>query len=250
MTTQPIENEAGKREAIAAKEELDLDAVYETGLQWGRVRRMTHPKMRPYIIAAKGEVQVIDLAQTVAALKRAAEFLRELALEDGASMLFVGIQPAARFLVAERARRLGLPYVNERWLGGTLTNLKTLAARTQYLKDLEQKIASEEFASYTKKERLKMQREVEELRRKFEGLRNMSKLPSAVVLIGVRRHEAALKEARRMSIPVIAIVNTSDDPAEVKFPIPGNDNSVPGIEFVLNEIERAWVGNEKIEKKE
>jgi small subunit ribosomal protein S2 len=224
-----------------------LKDAYETGLQWGRVRRMTHPKMQPYILASKGEVQIIDLVKTMEALERVSEFLKKSTTQDRASVLFVGTQPAARPLVETYAKKLGFPYVNERWLGGTLTNFKTLAGRIQYLKDLEQKIKSEEFASYTKKERLKMQKEAEELRKKFEGLRNMAKLPDAVLLIGVKRHLTALREARRMNVPVIAIVNTNDDPSEIQYLIPGNDNSARAIDFVLAEIERAWTSNQKLE---
>lgn len=224
-----------------ASGEIDdrLRAAFEAGLQWGRVRRMTHPKMRPFIFTAKGDIQVIDLSRTLEAIDRALEFLRETARRGG-TVLLVGTQPAARDLVMEFAKRLGFPYVVDRWLGGTLTNFKTLTGRIQYLKDLEAKIVSEEFASYTKKERFKMQREAEELREKFEGLRAMAKLPDAVFLAGVRRHEAALREARRMRIPVIAICNTNDDPTAVDYPIPGNDNTAPGIQFILQEIGRAW----------
>jgi small subunit ribosomal protein S2 len=223
-----------------------LKAAYEAGLQWGRVRRMTHPKMSQYISTSKGEVQIIDLAKTLEALDRALNFIKELAAKGGASVLLVGIQPAARSLIAEYGKRLGFPYVNERWLGGTLTNFKTLASRIQYLKELEAKIASEEFASYTKRERTKMQQEVAELREKFEGLRNMSRPPSALVVLGAKRHETALREARRMSIPVIALLNTNDDPSGIQFPIPGNDNSASAIKFILEELERAWTAAEKI----
>lgn len=222
-------------------DEIDsrLQAAFEAGLQWGRIRRLTHPKMRPFIATAKGDIQVIDLSRTLEAVDRALEFLRETARRGG-TVLLVGTQPAARDLVREFGKRLGFPYVAERWLGGTLTNFKTLTSRIQYLQDLEAKIVSAEFSSYTKKERSKMQKEVEELREKFEGLRNMTKLPDAVFLAGVRRHEDALREARRMRIPVIALCNTNDDPTAVDYPIPGNDNSAPGVQFLLEEISRAW----------
>lgn len=223
-----------------------LKAALDAGLQWGRVRRLTHPKMRQYIFTTKGDLQVIDLLKTMEALERGLSFIREIA-ERGGGMLLVGTQPAAVFHIEEFGKRLGFPYVTDRWLGGTLTNFKTLTSRIQYLKDLEEKISSDEFASYTKKERLGMQKEAEDLRDKFEGLRNMVKLPDAVFLAGVKRHSTALREARRMRIPVIAVVNTSDDPAAIAYPIPGNDNSALGVGFILQEIERAWTSSKKSE---
>lgn len=232
-TTQNIQ------EYVSGEVDSRLQAAFEAGLQWGRVRRLTHPNMQPFIITAKGDIQVIDLSKTMEALDRALEFLRETARRGG-SVLVVGTHPAARGAVTEFAKRLGFPYVVERWLGGTLTNFKTLASRIQYLKDLEKKITSEEFSSYTKKERMKMQKEAEEIRKKFEGLRSMEKLPDALLMIGLRRHDTALREARRMRIPVIALCNTNDDPTQVTYPIPGNDNSAQAIQFVLQEIARAW----------
>lgn len=250
MTNELISDIAEKKEeTMESGPESRLQAAYKAGLQWGRVRRSTHPKMLTYISATKGEIQVVDLNQFLQALDVAKEFLKQLALRGDASVLLVGIQPAARALVAEYAKKMGFPYVNERWLGGTMTNFKTLVSRIQYLKELEQKINAEEFASYTKKERFMMQKEVTELRKKFEGLRNMSKTPDAIVLFGLKRHDGALREAKRMKIPVIALVNTNDDPSQVKYPIPGNDNSAQGISFVLQEIERAWAGSQKLENR-
>lgn len=215
-----------------------LEAAFEAGLQWGRIRRLTHPKMRPYIFTAKGDIQVIDLEKTLEALERALAFLREVAAKKG-TVLLVGTQPAARKLVVEYAKRLEYPYVAERWLGGTLTNFKTLAARMHYLADLEAKVASPEFASYTKKERSKMQGEMNELRLKFEGIRGMAKLPDCLLILGLGRHDTALKEAKRAGIPVIALLNTNDDPTAADFPIPGNDNAAPAIQFVLEEAAKA-----------
>ncbi len=216
-----------------------LKTAFEAGLHYGRVRRLMHPKMEQFILTTKGDIQIINLAKTLEMLDSALEFLKEIASRGGI-VLLVGIQPAARELVKEFGQKLGLPYVNERWLGGTLTNFRTLSNRIQYLKDLEAKVASEEFLAYTKKERHKMQVLLHELREKFEGLRDLTKLPDAVFLIGLRRHETALREARRLKIPIIAVCNTNDDPTLVDYPIPANDNSAPGIRFILEEISKVW----------
>jgi small subunit ribosomal protein S2 len=226
--------------------ESRLKAALEAGLEWGRVRRMTHPKMQPFILTSKGEVEIIDLSKTLEALDKALEFIAEL-VSRGGIILLVGTQPAARSLIAEYGKKFGFPYVNERWLGGTLTNFKTFISRIQYLKDLEAKIASEEFAAYTKKERMKMQQEANELRKKFEGLREMTKLPDAVFIVGLSRHETALREAHRMHLPVIAICNTNDDPSKATYPIPGNDNSSQALAFILKEFESIWKNKKEIQ---
>lgn len=227
-----------------------LKAAFDAGLQWGRVRRMTHPKMQPFIFSSKGEIQVIDLTKSVEMLEKALKFVGDIA-GSGGIILIVGTQPAARELVAEYGRRLKFPYVSDKWLGGILTNFQTLTSRIQYLKTLEDKIQSESFASYTKKERIKIQRETEELKKKFEGLRELSRLPDAVFVLGAKRHALALREAKRKKIPAIALVNTDDDPSFIDWPVPGNCNSFPAIRFVLDRFAKAVESaRQKAQKKE
>jgi len=251
MTQEEIktELELGPKSSAGAAD-TRLKAAFEAGLQWGRIKRLTHPKMQQFILTSKGDVQVIDLAKTLDALDKAKDFVMDVARKGG-TLLIVGTQPAARAAITEYAQRLGLPYVAERWLGGTITNFQTLLSRIAYLKSLEEKINSAEFASYTKRERSKMQREYAALKEKFEGLRFMSRLPDAILILGIKRHETVLREAKRKGIPVIALVNTNDDPTGIAWPIPGNDSAVPAIRFILEEFTKAIEeGRKASEKKE
>jgi small subunit ribosomal protein S2 len=212
-------------------------AALEAGLHLGRVRRKTHPKMEPYLLPTKGEIQIIDISKSLEMLDKALEFISEIT-KKGGIILLVGIHPTARSLLVEFGKKFSFPYVVERWLGGTLTNFKVISGRIQYLKDLEAKIASGEIAHYTKKERMKINQEAKQLAEKFEGLRNMTKLPDAVFLIGMERHSTCVREARRMGIPIIALCNSNDDPTLADYPIPGNDLSSNSIKFILQEIEK------------
>lgn len=238
----------GMPEEIASEEVIM--AAFEAGLQWGRVKRMTHPKMQPFIFTSKGEIQVIDLAKSIEMLDNALEFVKGV-VRSGGIILIVGIQPAARELTAEYSKRLKFPYVTDRWLGGTITNFQTLISRIQYLQSLEEKIQSPDFASYTKKERINIQREADELKKKFEGLRGLSRLPDAVFVLGAKRHALALREAKHRKISTIALVNTDDDPMHIDWPIPGNDSASTAIKFILDRFaEAVESARQSVSKKE
>lgn len=223
-------------ENLSAEDEALVRQMFEAGLQWGRAKQRTHPKMKPYIFATRGEIQIIDLGATLEKLRAAEEFLAGL-VKSGGTVMIVGTQPAAKILVKETAERLHFPYVHEKWLGGTLTNSKTFLGRIDYLQKLEQKINSPEFESYTKRERSQFTQEYDELREKFQGIRGMTALPQALLLIGVNRHFAALKEAKKRNIPVVAVANTDDDITQVDWPIPANDNATTSITFILARLE-------------
>ena len=235
-------------EDLAPEDEELVRQMFEVGLHWGRNRSVTHPKMQPFIFSTKGEIEVIDLAKTLELLRNALLFVTEL-IRGGKTILLVGTQPAVAKAVGEVADRLGFPYVNERWLGGTLTNFKTILGRIAHWQELEAKINSPEFSEYTKKERLQFQEEVRMLQEKFSGLKPMTSPPGALLIMGTSRHETALREAKRRDIPVVAVVDTDDDPSAVAWPIPANDNTRAGISLLLEKfaetVEKARNAGEK-----
>jgi small subunit ribosomal protein S2 len=180
-------------------------------------------------------LEVIDLVATIEALKKALEAVSGL-VAQGKTILLIGTQPAARGTVEEVAKALGFPYVTSRWLGGTLTNFKTFQGRIAHFKSLGAKIDSPDFEKYTKRERLQFQTEHRELKEKFTGILEITSLPGAVFVIGVKRHATAVKEAHKLGIPVVAVVNTDDDPTAVTWPIPANDNSAASVKFILEKF--------------
>lgn len=219
-------------EALSPEDEKLLREMLDAGLHWGRRRSLTHPKMRPFIFSSRGELEIIDLVKTIEALHEAEKAIREVAARQG-SILLIGTQPAAKTIVRDVALELGLPYVTNRWLGGTLTNFKTFASRIKHLKELEEKMQSPDFEAYTKKERQEFQKEHQALKEKFEGLVSMQDLPALLFVIGISRHKIAVREARKRAIQMIAVVNTNDDPTLVDRAIPANDNSSMSAAFLL-----------------
>lgn len=224
-------------EPFSPESEGALKAMFEAGLHWGRRGSLTHPKMRPFIFFSRGELEIIDLTRTLDGLQEALKFIREEASGEG-KLLFVGTQPAARTEVKEAAESLGLPYVNNRWLGGTITNFKTIQNRIKHLAELEGKMKSPDFAHYTKKERIKLEKTYQELLEKFQGIVNLKELPLAIFVFGVKRHATAVQEAKRKGVKVIALSNTSDDPTLVDYVIPGNESSSTSIKYVLEEVKK------------
>lgn len=193
------------------------------------------PKMAPFIHGVKGTVHVFNLERTLEKLEEAETFVSEIAGEGGV-VLFVGTKPSAKDIVKNAAVRCGMPYVCVRWLGGTLTNFKTLSERIKYFKDLEAKKASGELEKYPKKEQVLFNRELLELEEKFGGTKNLVTLPQALFVVDILAEETAVREARRMHIPTVAVVDTNADPTAVTHPIPANDDALSAIAYVANRI--------------
>jgi small subunit ribosomal protein S2 len=228
-------NEKDFTENLSSEDEALVKNMFEAGQHWGRSRSATHPKMKPYIFSTRGDVQVIDLAKTLEGLKAAEDFIKEV-VRKGGTIMIVGTQPAAKQYVMEYGEKLKLPYVHEKWLGGTLTNIKTFLGRIEHMGDLEKKINSPDFEKYTKRERQKFTEEYEFLKKKFQGIRGITGLPQAIFLLGVSRHDTALKEAKKRRIPVVALVNTNDDPTFVDWPIPANDSATTSVKFMMERL--------------
>jgi small subunit ribosomal protein S2 len=212
-----------------------IKEMVDAGVHYGHQTRKWNPKMKPFLMKDKAGIYIIDLEQTVQRLDKASEYLTELA-SKGKKILFVGCKRQAQEAVKEAAGAAGQYYVNHRWLGGTLTNLSTIRKSVERLKYLEDIEKSAEFKAMSKKELAALGRERTKLFRNLDGIRDMEKLPDAIVIVDSARETIAVAEARRLNIPVIAIVDTNADPAKVDYPIPGNDDAIRSIRILLQNL--------------
>src|SRR5438270_4999106 len=207
---------------------VTMKEMLESGVHFGHQTRRWNPKMKRYILTERNGLYIIDLHQTLTYIDRAYEFVRET-VAHGGSIMFVGTKKQAQGSIAEQATRVNMPYVNQRWLGGMLTNFSTVYKRLQRLKELEMREQTGGAHVTTKKEALMLSREKEKLERTLGGIRNMQKLPSAVWVVDTKKEHIAVAEARKLKIPVIAILDTNCDPDEVDYPIPGNDDAIRSV---------------------
>jgi small subunit ribosomal protein S2 len=203
--------------------------LLEAGIHFGHHTRRWNPKMQPYLFGVRGGVHIIDLEQTVPLLHRAMQAARAVAA-DGGRVLFVGTKRQAQDPVAEAAKRCGQYYVNKRWLGGMLTNWRTVSQSIKRLKDIEEKLANPSHTGLTKREILEMNREHGKLDASLGGIKEMAGLPNLIVVIDTNKEAIALQEAKKLGIPTIAVLDSNSDPANVTFPVPGNDDAIRAIE--------------------
>ena len=210
---------------------LNLQEMETAGLHFGhRVSRL-HPKMKPFVSGVKNNVHTIDLEKTSKEFDKALKFVAKLASE-GKTMLFVGTKIQMKQMVKANAELSNMPYVIERWLGGTFTNFETILKRVQYFKELENKKATGELEKYTKKERSLFDKELEILRKKFEGVKHMTRLPDAVFILDVKKDITCAKEAKRKNIKIVGVIDTNVDPGMADFPIPANDDAISSINYL------------------
>jgi small subunit ribosomal protein S2 len=214
---------------------VTMRELLEAGVHFGHQTRRWDPKMRPYIFSERNGIHIIDLRQTLVACERAHDMVRDLAAEGG-SVLFVGTKKQAQAVISEAAGIAGMPYVNHRWLGGMLTNFATIHKRILYMRELQRMKASGEMEGLPKKERLHLQRELEKLETILGGVGDMHRVPDAVFVIDVRTEAIAVKEAKRMGIPIIAVVDTNCDPDLVDLVIPGNDDAIRSAQLMAGLI--------------
>ncbi len=212
-----------------------MRTLLETGVHFGHRTRRWNPKMRPYIFTERNGVHIIDLQKTLTALEQAVNVTRET-VANGGTILFVGTKQQAQEVIAHEAQRCGMPYVNQRWLGGTLTNWRTIRRRIDYLIELEERQARGEFEQLTKLEALKLQREIARLNARLGGIKQMRQLPNLLYVVDVQREATAVKEANILDIPIIAIVDTNCDPDPVDYVIPGNDDAIRAIRLITGLI--------------
>ena len=219
---------------------VTIKQLLEAGAHFGHQTSSWHPRMKSYIFTRRNGIHIIDLEQTIVMLDKACEFVRQL-VADGGTILFVGTKKQAQEAIEEAAKRCNMPYINQRWLGGVLTNFNTIQTRIDYLVRLEDRQAKGEFNRLTKKEALKLEKEILRLNRQIGGLKEMTSLPQALFIIDVIKEKIALAEAKRVGIPIVAIVDTNCNPTGIDCPIPANDDAIKAIKLVCSSIADAVI---------
>ncbi len=214
--------------------------LLEAGVHFGHKKRRWNPKMRPYIFTERQNIHIIDLRKTMEQLEKAYRYVAEVASKGG-KILFVCTKKQGKDVVEEQAKRAGVFYVVERWLGGTLTNFETIRQRVEHLKELEEQQATEQWLNRPKKERAKLERKYEKMKRVFDGIKDMETLPDLMYIVDITQEEIALKEAQKLEIPVVALVDTNADPEQVDVPIPGNDDAIRSIKIITRVIADAVI---------
>jgi len=227
---------------------VSMKALLETGVHFGHRVKRWNPRMKPYIFTERNGVHIIDLQQTIVAIDQAAALIRDIVARGG-TVLFVGTKRQAQEVMAAQAQRAGQPYITERFLGGTLTNWRTIRARLDRLAELEAMRDRGELERFTKKEALLIAREIERLNRRMGGIKNMRRLPDAIFVVDVCREANAIKEANRLGIPVIAMVDTNCSPDGVDYVIPANDDAIRAIKLIVEAMANAAVEGLKLREK-
>jgi len=223
--------------------------LLETGVHFGHRTQKWNPKMAPFIYTARNGIHIIDLRQTFTNLNSFYDMVVEIARKGG-TVLFVGTKRQAQETVAIEAARCGMPYVNQRWLGGTLTNWRTIKDRIETLKKLESRREKGEFKLLTKREALMLGRDIDKLNERLGGIREMRRLPEIVVMVDTKREETAVKEANSLNIPIMALVDTNGDPDTIDYIIPGNDDAMRAIKLVVGAIADAVMEGKAMRKGE
>ena len=215
--------------------DINLSQLLEAGVHFGHKAYRWNPKMFPYIYSEVNNIHILDLVQSATLLKKANTYLQE-ASSQGKTFLFVGTKRQASTLIAQEAKRCDSYYVNHRWLGGMLTNWSTLKERIEHLKNLEQQEADNTFNLLTKKEAALRRKELQKLRKHLEGIKAMPDLPDIAIIIDQKREMTAIRECRKLGIPIVSILDTNCDPDLVDIPIPGNDDAVRSIKLILKSL--------------
>jgi len=215
--------------------QVSMRELLQAGAHFGHQTRYWNPKMAPYIFGARNKIHIINLEHTVPAFNEALKLVRQLS-SNKSKILFVGTKRSAGKVIKEQAERAGMPYVSHRWLGGMLTNYKTIRASIKRLRDLETQQADGTFAKLTKKEALMRTRDMEKLERSIGGIKNMGGLPDALFVVDVDHERIAITEANKLGIPVIGIVDTNSDPDGVDYVIPGNDDAIRAVKLYVSTV--------------
>lgn len=214
---------------------VSMKDLLEAGVHFGHRTRRWNPKMRPYIFTERSGIHIIDLQQTMQRLNEYANMIREISAKGG-TILFVGTKRQAQATVQQEADRCGMPYINQRWLGGTLTNWVTIKQRIDYLLQLERRFDAGEYRTLSKKEQLGIQREIEKLNRRIGGLKTMRRLPDLIFIVDINTEDLAVMEANKLKIATIAMVDTNSNPDQVEYVIPSNDDAIRSVKLIVSAI--------------
>src|SRR5438045_1277349 len=227
--------------AIMAQSQAELvKALVDAGVHFGHRVSRWNPKMQPYIHGKRNMIHIIDVRETVKGLLRARRLMQNM-VAGGKDVLFVGTKRQARHAVEEEARRCGMHYVSERWLGGTLTNFRTIRARLNRLEELEKLFTTGQIETYSKKMKSTLQREMDKIKANLEGIRKMDRMPGVMFIVDTRREHIAVKEAKKLGVKTIALIDTDSDPDMIDLPIPGNDDAMRAIELIVKELAEAVI---------
>lgn len=227
-------------EEVVASEKLSMKSLLEAGVHFGHQKSHWNPKMKSFIFGARNGIHIIDLQQTVTLFNRAYTFVRNT-VADGGTVLLVGTKKQARGIIEEESVRCSMPYINTRWLGGTLTNFNTIRSRVDYLLELKKLEEDGQMEMLPKREAKNLRREIVKLEGLLGGIVAMKRAPDAIFVVDTKKEHIAIKEARNLSIPVIAIVDTNCDPANADYPIPSNDDAIRAIKLFTSKIADACI---------
>jgi len=219
---------------------IDVEEMAKAGIHFGHKTSKANPKMKPYLYGVRNAIHIIDLEKTKEKLVQSLLFIKNL-ISENKILLVVGTKIQVKELVKNFATECALPYINERWLGGTFTNFGVIKKRIDYFKDLEKKKAEGELEKYTKKERAKIDKTLKDLEKKFGGIKNLEKLPDAIFVLDMKKDDLAVKEARMKGITVIGIANTNIDPTLADLPIPANDNAISSVKYILDKAKEVII---------
>ncbi len=231
-----------EKNKIKNRFDLNPEKMMEAGLHLGHKRSYTHPKMKPYIAGIKNDINIINLEKAIGEFEKTLEFFQKNFLENKI-ILLVGTKVQVREIVREVAEEWNMPYVNERWIGGILTNFPVIRKRIEHFKDLREKRDKGELDKYTKKERAKIDKEIEDLERKYKGLENLERLPDAIFVLDMKKDKTAIEEARKKNISVIGIADTNVDPWIADYIIPANDDAISSVKYILDKIRKVAKNN-------
>lgn len=225
--------------------DVSMQKMLKSGVHFGHQKSRKNPKMEKYIFGTRNDINIIDLQKTVEKLEEARVFIEKI-ISEGGIILFVGTKKQAKSLIRSAATRCGMPYVVERWLGGTFTNFKNIAERARFLREGQEKLKNNEYSKYTKFEQMKISEELERLEKKMGGIKEMTKLPSAIFVTSLNEDNLAIKEALGVGLPIIALTDTNVNPECIDYPIPANEDAISSLKLMLGYICQAVLqGKEK-----
>lgn len=220
--------------------QVSYEDMLKSGMHFGRRKTVFNPKMGDYVFSVRDGICIIDLLKTQAQLEKAVEFLKKI-VENNGLILFVALTKQSTAGLKDLAESLGMPYVLDRWLGGTLSNFKVITGRVKKLEEMERQQKAGELSKYTKKEQLMFEREMGKMKSKFEGLKKLSRMPDAVFVTSLKESALPIKEAKLMGVKIVAIANTDSDPAPIQYAIPANDRSKKSVDLLLEMIKQELV---------
>ena len=248
------EKKKAKKDKLATTQKLlrnfniDIDKMTQAGVHFGHRTSRWHPKMQPYILGVRNTVHIISLEKTKEKLTEALEFIQKL-ISENKTLLLVGTKIQIKDLVKRIAKECGLPYVEERWLGGTFTNFKTILKRTEDYKKLEKQKAEGELEKYTKKERAEIDEGLRKFELKFGGIKELSRLPDVIFVCDMRKDKLAVKEAKMKGLKVIGICDTNVDPTLADYPIPASDDAISSVKYILEKVKEVVIKAKSCQKK-